>query len=243
MESTVRCNCSEQIKPTDDAPARRPPRPATPVRRVGRRARRPGLPARAPRLRGRAGASSQARPPSPPPSPSQGSVASCCPGASTWSAAALWVVAAAVFEGALVLRLGRLRGGSRRVILLVEGIVIAASGLYIAAGLKVALVPAGQRHRRDGPAPPRPRAPLVRARARRAPGGVAGDPGHPLQRLRPSRPQRGQGDPADRLPRRRRRACVRRGRRRCPGRSPRPARGDRPPTKLPSPKATHPRAS
>ncbi len=63
------------------------------------------------------------------------------PGASTWSAAALWVVAAAVFEGALVLRLGRLRAGSRRVILLVEGLVIAASGMYTAAGLKIALVP------------------------------------------------------------------------------------------------------
>jgi hypothetical protein len=63
------------------------------------------------------------------------------PGAGTWGAASLWVVAAAVFEGALVLRLSRLRGGSRRVILLVEGLVIAASGLYTAAGLKVALVP------------------------------------------------------------------------------------------------------
>lgn len=63
------------------------------------------------------------------------------PGASTWSAASLWVLAAAVFEGALVLRLSRLRGGSRRVILLVEGLAIAASGLYTAAGLKVALVP------------------------------------------------------------------------------------------------------
>lgn len=63
------------------------------------------------------------------------------PGAATWSALAAWVVAAGVFEGALVLRLGRLRGGSRRVILLVESMVIAASGLYTAAGLKVALVP------------------------------------------------------------------------------------------------------
>ncbi|HSP65000.1 MAG TPA: hypothetical protein VLO10_02310 [Candidatus Deferrimicrobium sp.] len=63
------------------------------------------------------------------------------PGASTWSSAALWVVAAAVFEGALVLRLGRLRAGSRRVILLVEGLVIAASGMYTAAGLKIALMP------------------------------------------------------------------------------------------------------
>lgn len=63
------------------------------------------------------------------------------PGSPTWSAAAIWVVAGAVFEGALVLRLGRLRAGSRRVILLVEGLVIAASGLYTAAGLKVALMP------------------------------------------------------------------------------------------------------
>jgi hypothetical protein len=63
------------------------------------------------------------------------------PGASTWSAAAVWVIVASIFEGALVLRLGRLRTGSRRVILLVEGIVIAATGLYTAAGLEVALIP------------------------------------------------------------------------------------------------------
>ncbi len=63
------------------------------------------------------------------------------PGAPTWSSAAVWVVFAAIFEGALVLRLGRLRAGSRRVILLVESLVIAASGLYTAAGLKVALLP------------------------------------------------------------------------------------------------------
>lgn len=63
------------------------------------------------------------------------------PGAATWSAAMLWVVAAAIFEGALVLRLGRLRAGSRRVILVVEGLVIATSGLYTAAGFKLALVP------------------------------------------------------------------------------------------------------
>ena len=62
------------------------------------------------------------------------------PGATTWNALAVWVVAAGVLEGALVLRLGRLRGGSRRVILLVESLVIAASGLYTAAGLKIALV-------------------------------------------------------------------------------------------------------
>ena len=63
------------------------------------------------------------------------------PGSSTWSAAAIWVLAGAIFEGALVLRLGRLRAGSRRVVLLVESLVIAASGLYTAAGLKIALVP------------------------------------------------------------------------------------------------------
>jgi hypothetical protein len=63
------------------------------------------------------------------------------PGTATWSALALWMVAGSAFEGALVLRLGRLRTGSRRVILLVECIVIAASGLYTAAGLKIALVP------------------------------------------------------------------------------------------------------
>lgn len=62
------------------------------------------------------------------------------PGAATWTALAAWVAAAGVFEGALVLRLGTLRGGSRRVILLVESMVIAASGLYTAAGLKIALV-------------------------------------------------------------------------------------------------------
>jgi hypothetical protein len=62
------------------------------------------------------------------------------PGATTWSGLAVWVVAAGVFEGALVLRLGRLRTGSRRAIVLVESLVIATSGLYAAAGLKVALV-------------------------------------------------------------------------------------------------------
>lgn len=62
------------------------------------------------------------------------------PGAATWTALGAWVLAAGVFEGALVLRLGRLRGGSRRVIMLVESLVIAASGLYTAAGLKIALV-------------------------------------------------------------------------------------------------------
>jgi hypothetical protein len=63
------------------------------------------------------------------------------PGAATWNALAPWAVAAAVFESALVLRLGRLRAGSRRMILLLESVAIAASGAYTAAGLKVALVP------------------------------------------------------------------------------------------------------
>jgi hypothetical protein len=63
------------------------------------------------------------------------------PGATMWAALAAWIVAGCVFEAALVLRLGRLRTGSRRVILLVECLVIATTGLYTAAGLKVALVP------------------------------------------------------------------------------------------------------
>lgn len=63
------------------------------------------------------------------------------PGAATWNALAPWAVAAAVFESALVLRMGRLRAGSRRMILLLESVAIAASGAYTAAGLKVALVP------------------------------------------------------------------------------------------------------
>jgi hypothetical protein len=63
------------------------------------------------------------------------------PGASTWSGMAAWVIAACVFETTLMLRLGTLRTGSRRVILLVESLVIASSGLYVAAGMKPALVP------------------------------------------------------------------------------------------------------
>ena len=51
------------------------------------------------------------------------------------------MVAGSSFEGALVLAWGGSRTGSRRVILLAESMVIAASGLYTAAGLKVALVP------------------------------------------------------------------------------------------------------
>lgn len=63
------------------------------------------------------------------------------PGSATWSALAVWVFAGAVFETVLVLRLGHLRTGSRRVILLVESLVITMSGLYAAAGLEIALVP------------------------------------------------------------------------------------------------------
>jgi hypothetical protein len=63
------------------------------------------------------------------------------PDGANWSGLALWILAAAVFETVLVLRIGRLRAGSRRAILLVESAVIAMSGLYTAAGVKIALVP------------------------------------------------------------------------------------------------------
>ncbi len=63
------------------------------------------------------------------------------PGGATWSVLAPWVLAGGIFEAVLVLRLGRLRAGSRRVILLVEALVIALSGMYAAAGVEVALVP------------------------------------------------------------------------------------------------------
>jgi hypothetical protein len=63
------------------------------------------------------------------------------PGPATWVSLGGWVVAAGVFEGALALRLGLLRTGSRRVILFMESAVIVASGVYTAAGLKAALVP------------------------------------------------------------------------------------------------------
>jgi hypothetical protein len=63
------------------------------------------------------------------------------PDGATWRGLAVWIFAAAVVETTLVVRLGRLRAGSRRTILLVESLVIALSGLYAAAGLKIALVP------------------------------------------------------------------------------------------------------
>ncbi len=63
------------------------------------------------------------------------------PDGGTWRGLLPWLVAAAVLEAGMVLRLGRLRAGSRRAILFVESLVIAMSGLYTAAGVKVALVP------------------------------------------------------------------------------------------------------
>lgn len=63
------------------------------------------------------------------------------PGGALWGALAGWVLLGSIFETALVLRLGTLRTGSRRVILLVESAVIAGTGMYAAAGLKPALIP------------------------------------------------------------------------------------------------------
>ncbi len=63
------------------------------------------------------------------------------PDGTTWSALAPWIFAAAIFEIVMVMRLGRLRAGSRQAILLVESLVIVISGLYTAAGVKPALVP------------------------------------------------------------------------------------------------------
>jgi hypothetical protein len=63
------------------------------------------------------------------------------PGPATWVSLGGWIVAGGVFEGALALRLGWLRTGSRRVIVFMETLVIVAAGLYTAAGLKTALVP------------------------------------------------------------------------------------------------------
>ena len=63
------------------------------------------------------------------------------PGGTLWSALTGWVLLGCIFETVLVLRLGTLRTGSRRVILLVESAVIAGTGMYAAAGLKAALIP------------------------------------------------------------------------------------------------------
>lgn len=63
------------------------------------------------------------------------------PGGGLWNALAVWVLLGSTFETVLVLRLGTLRAGSRRVVLLVESAVIAGTGVYAAAGLKAALIP------------------------------------------------------------------------------------------------------
>lgn len=63
------------------------------------------------------------------------------PDGSTWRAIAVWVVTGSIFEATLTMRLGQLRGGSLRAILLVESLAIAGAGLYVAAGDKAALLP------------------------------------------------------------------------------------------------------
>jgi hypothetical protein len=63
------------------------------------------------------------------------------PDGTVWSVLAPWIFAAAIFEIVMVMRLGRLRAGSRQAILLVESLVIVISGMYTAAGVKPALVP------------------------------------------------------------------------------------------------------
>lgn len=63
------------------------------------------------------------------------------PDGATWRAIAVWVVTGSIFEATLAMRVGQLRGGSLRAILLVESLVIAVAGLYAAAGVKVALLP------------------------------------------------------------------------------------------------------
>lgn len=63
------------------------------------------------------------------------------PGGALWAALAAWVLAGSVLETALVLRLGTLRTGSRRLVLLAESAVIVGTGFYAAAGVDAALVP------------------------------------------------------------------------------------------------------
>jgi hypothetical protein len=63
------------------------------------------------------------------------------PDGTIWSALVPWIFVAALVEIGLVMRLGTLRTGSRRVVLLVESLVIVISGLYTAAGIEPALVP------------------------------------------------------------------------------------------------------
>jgi hypothetical protein len=70
-----------------------------------------------------------------------GSVELTLPGAAAWRPLAAWIVVACLFETMLVLRLGTLRTGSRRLVVLVESVAIVVSGLYVAAGFDVALIP------------------------------------------------------------------------------------------------------
>jgi hypothetical protein len=63
------------------------------------------------------------------------------PGGTLWAALAVWVLAGSMLETFLVLRLGTLRTGSRRLVLLAESAVIVGTGMYAAAGVKAALVP------------------------------------------------------------------------------------------------------
>jgi hypothetical protein len=63
------------------------------------------------------------------------------PGGALWTALAVWVLAGSLLETVLVLRLGTLRTGSRRLVLIAESAVIVGAGMYAAAGVKVALLP------------------------------------------------------------------------------------------------------
>jgi hypothetical protein len=63
------------------------------------------------------------------------------PGGALWTALAVWVLAGSLLETVLVLRLGTLRTGSRRLILIAESAVIVGTGMYAAAGVKMAVVP------------------------------------------------------------------------------------------------------
>lgn len=63
------------------------------------------------------------------------------PGGALWTALGAWVLIGSMLETFLVLRLGTLRTGSRRLILLVESVVIVGTGMYAAAGVSAALVP------------------------------------------------------------------------------------------------------
>lgn len=63
------------------------------------------------------------------------------PSGAHWAMLAPWVTAATILEASMVLRLGGLRGASRRLVLLLESLAIAACGLYVAAGVAVALMP------------------------------------------------------------------------------------------------------